>query len=198
MSTKVSKLVYLTMLVVLLLTTAMPLSSVYAAPSLSDKDPETRKLIEKDKVIGPNGEVLILELYEQVTLTTQPKMSSNLSPLVVTSGCKVFTMTAQGKNILGMVVYEYNQSIDWCYDGTKITYVSRRDWPDRTAGGWVWKGRIQGPTTSGGVGSSSYTSYVQGYFCFVEAFSCIYNKYPWFDMKVNGDGTQSGSGSSGI
>lgn len=59
---------------------------------------------------------------------------------------------------------------------------------------WSYNGLVA-DSTSGGVGSSSCHSFVQGSYDYcLPGVGCLYHDYPWLDMTAHADGRGTGSG----
>ena len=149
---------------------------------------------------GPELKVTRVETSEQVRdLTVEKYMSQypESANLVAASACKGYTVTRTGYGgpPLNLVIWRYSWTIDWCYDGTKITSLSKY----RTVYAnipWSFRGEVPGSETqSGGVGQASYMHYAQGDFCMLDVGGavCITHSYPWVKQTVRGDGTYTGS-----
>lgn len=85
---------------------------------------------------------------------------------------------------LGFDLWEYHQVINWCNDGTNVTYTSWNAWGQTQDPTWSWEG-VVGSSSSGGVGYSWYDQWSQGHFrqC-IPLFGCLDNRYPWIEMEV--------------
>ncbi len=142
----------------------------------------------------PNSQVGRVETF-QVVQNYSPQEYMSLHPeavdAVTASGCKAYTLGRKGYSGIGVHIWTYSWTINWCYNGTTITSVSksRTVWANY---GWSFI-RDTYENQSGGVGSASYWHYGQGEFCYISSFSCISYSYPWVDQTVKGTGTYSGS-----
>ena len=110
-------------------------------------------------------------------------------------GCCSRTHEVWGENFLGVKLWSYFQTIDWCNDGSTVTSKTRLRWGEVHTLGWAFNGHI-GNTESGGVGQSSYRAWTQGSFnlCLGGNIGCIQSQYPWIDQTVYGTGAYSGTG----
>ena len=140
---------------------------------------------------GPNpySQIVRVEPFESVR-EYNPGNSLELNAAAA-SGCKGYTLGVNGYSIVGIKVWSYSWTIDWCYNGSTITSLSkyRTVWANY---GWSFKGDIA-DNHSGGVGSTSYWHYAQGDFCFIETYTCVTHSYPWVNQTVYGNGNQTGS-----
>lgn len=132
-------------------------------------------------------------------LTVYKVKHSEVVSLVVSSGCDDGCDSRKyevwGENRLGYKLWSYFQTIDWCYDGSKVTSKTRLRWGEVHTLGWKYNGHI-GNTESGGVDQSSYRAWTQGSFelCLGGDIGCIQSCYPWIDQTVYGTGSYSGRG----
>lgn len=177
-------------LVIFMVMALTPVSNVKALPNLDRQD--QGGTTESKLVVGPDGKTYVVEISE--ILTHRPKLQSSQIVAAAASGCKTYTLGVTWKDLLGIEIWRYTQVIDWCYNGSTITSVSRYDYPTMYSPGWSYKGRLS-LQVSGGVGQSSYRSRTQGWFCMIETWTCVWNVYPWMDQTVYGTGSYTGSAS---
>lgn len=147
----------------------------------------------KGKGPDPNSQIARVETFESFQ-DYGPDSSLLLSPdlnLVTASGCRGYTLGVNGYSPVGVHVWSYSWTINWCYNGSIITSLSkyRTVWANY---GWSFKGDIAN-NQSGGVGQTSYWHYGQGDFCFIETYTCITHSYPWVNQTVYGSGSYTGS-----
>lgn len=142
-------------------------------------------------IIGPNGETYYVDEFFSETKAKQSSLSG-FQALAV--NCKSATWGVNIYDGVGVLIIRYQQKVDWCYDGTKITSVSHIKTPTVYRPIYKYNGLI-GHIHSGGVNQSSYRAYSQASFCMFAppATACIWYVYPWVDMTVHGNGTVSGS-----
>lgn len=109
--------------------------------------------------------------------------------------CWTWAWNRQGWNIFGTVIWQFNQQIDWCGDGVKITSTPfRRVWASRLGLFWTYHGLVEN-VIQGGKGFQTYRSFVQGSFTYCPPPGvCWQNSLPWLDMKAWADGRGTGSG----
>lgn len=108
--------------------------------------------------------------------------------IAASAGCWSDSGYVVGHNPLGWVLFQYNESHDWCGDGTYITYTHVYTYPSNTNWGWSYKGDVKNSTW--GVGWNLWKENLSGHFCWVENFSCISNAYPWIEFEVGGGGQE--------
>jgi hypothetical protein len=123
------------------------------------------------------------------------KHSEVVSSVGCHDGCDSRTYEEWGENIFGVKLWSYFQTIDWCYDGSKVTSKTRLRWGEVHTLGWKYNGHI-GNTESGGVDQLTYRAWTQGSFdlCLGGDIGCIQSCYPWIDQTVYGTGVYSGWG----
>lgn len=111
------------------------------------------------------------------------------------NGCLKYTVWVEYYTFIPRIlVAKYTQEISWCFTGSTITSVTRKDWPNVYGLFLVWKGRIN-QYIIGGPGQYSYEAFSQGWFCYVDYNgSCFWHIYPWIDQTVTGSGSYYGSG----
>ena len=143
----------------------------------------------------PNSQVARVETFQIVQeMTAQEYMAINPEAVNVAaaSGCKAYTLGRNGYSGVGVHVWTYSWTINWCYNGSTITSLSkyRTVWAN-----YYWKfTRDVAESQSGGVGTTSYSHYAQGEFCFFDnSGSCLSYSYPWVNQTVKGNGTYSGT-----
>lgn len=93
---------------------------------------------------------------------------------------------------VGIKLWGYYQRIDWCYNGTKVTSVTRNRWVSVYAPFWSFTKHV-GNVVQGGANQSYYRAFTQGEFkfCVGGDLGCAQYIYPWIDMTVRGNGTYS-------
>ncbi len=136
-----------------------------------------------------NVQVGRVEIFERI-IWTKPPTSDDMS--VAPNPCKTYVLGVRGYSPAGVPIWEYQWTIQWCYNGTTITWVNkyRTVW---TNIGWTFKGDIA-ESQSGGVGNWLYSHYAQGDFCFFELpWTCVFHVYPWVNQIVYGNGNYAGN-----
>lgn len=150
----------------------VPLSYAFASP----ENPSI-EIVE-----GPDGAKYILGKTEEITQDSGDAVS----------GCKTFTKGVTMSDIFGNLLWKYSWKINWCYNGTTITYKNR--W--RVVGiygvGLQFMGDVAN-NTAGGVGQTYFTGYAQGRICQVVISNTCFNQwYPWVEQAVYGNGSYEG------
>jgi hypothetical protein len=111
-------------------------------------------------------------------------------------GCWTWTWNRQGRNLFGQVIWQFNQRMNWCSNGSTLTSKTRTVWASNMWFFWSYSGLVPGgDSQSGGVGYSYWRSFVQGEFKYCPpGVGCIQYNYPWLDMTARANGTGTGSG----
>ena len=147
------------------------------------------------------------EKYAVVEYNTVVKVTSEdifISPLsgdrnttsnILASGCDVRGKKEKGYNVFGQVVWEYYSRVEWCYNGTNVTskFATRSGKPGPFPSLWEYLGDAVPPVQGGGVSQTYYRIWVNGYFKFAIAGYPIQSNYPWIDITVRGNGTNTAS-----
>jgi len=143
----------------------------------------------------PNSQVARVETFEVVQeYSAQEYMTLNpesTDVVALASGCKGYTLGRKGYSGIGVHIWTYSWTINWCYNGSTITSLSkyRTVWAN-----YYWRFvRDLAESQSGGVGQASYSHYAQGEFCFFQTYSCLSYSSPWVNQTVKGNGTYSGT-----
>ena len=103
-----------------------------------------------------------------------------------TRGCKTRIDGVEVKNAYGMLLYSYSSYINWCYNGSTITYLNA--WESySTYLGWQFIGSTK--NLSGGLGQGSYI--LHRYATFYNPIIGLYG-YPDTHQGVYGDGSSWG------
>ncbi len=170
--------------------------AVSAAGTSNLSDPATVKaLIDKLSNEGNNASKAFEKLspQEQAAVVEALKVkeikinTSEEGVSVATITCNSPRVELDGYGAIGKV-WAYFQQIDRCYDGSKLTEVTRTRWGEVYYPFWTFAGHI-GNTESGGVGQSSYRAWTQGQFKYcISSYGCIQEKDPWIDQIVYGNG----------
>jgi len=173
-----------------------------AAPASSSKDGARdvatliQSLSETGKDSGKAWSELTAEEQQNVTealkaATPGGEVTSGIGRSGATNACRWVTVSRWYNNALGMRLFTYYERIDWCYNGSTITSVSRTRWGEVGAPFWEFKGHV-GSTTSGGTGQWSYRAWTQGHYALCMPYVlCAQHKYPWIDITVRANGTYS-------
>src|SRR5215211_1589596 len=112
---------------------------------------------------GPNGETYYLESFNEVKSIASSKSIAG-SMVALASGCKSRTDGVNVYNHYGNLILRYQQKVNWCYDGTKITSVSHTHTGTVYIVGWKYNGLIA-DNHWGGVNQSYFRAYSQAHFC---------------------------------
>jgi hypothetical protein len=118
-------------------------------------------------------------------------LHTSVQAAVAATYCWSWTPWVAGYDLFGIKVWQYNQGLYWCGNGSWITYrAAAHDYPSNTFLGWSFEGNL-GYWNIGGTGYNLWEHWNQGHFCLISYFSCVQNSYPWIDSKVyaNGYGT---------
>ncbi|MEO7838474.1 MAG: hypothetical protein ABIU06_03915 [Anaerolineales bacterium] len=156
----------------------------------------TSPVIAKDKgPKDPNFQVARVETFEVVKdISVQEYVAINpeaANVAAAASGCKGYTLGRKGYSGIGVHIWTYSWTINWCYNGSTITSLSK--YPTVWAN-YYWRFvRHAGESQSGGVGQVSYSHYAQGEFCYIPSANCLSYSYPWVNQTVKGNGTYSGT-----
>lgn len=151
--------------------------------------------------LTPRQQQAVLDYTEAVTVTNDFSIvPSGISPpdALVTAAairCWTWTWSRQGRNLFGVVVWQFSQQIDWCGDGARITNTPfRKVYASHLFLFWTYDGLVES-VTQGGRGFSTYRSLVQGSFSYCPPPGvCWQNPLPWLDMTAHADGRGTGSG----
>lgn len=151
--------------------------------------------------LTPKQQQAVLDYTEVVTTTNDFSLApSPTSPpdgemTAAAIRCWTWTWNRQGWNLFGQVVWQFNQQIDWCGDGVKITSTPfRKVWASRLFLFWTYNGLV-GNVTQGGKGFSTYRAFAQGSLSYCPPPGvCWQNDLPWLDMTAHADGRGTGSG----
>ncbi|MDX6511858.1 MAG: hypothetical protein QOE36_1362 [Gaiellaceae bacterium] len=111
--------------------------------------------------------------------------------------CRAITRTQRYRNVAGMTLWTFQAGFAFCYDGSKITYVSRPI--VRGAGhlSWRYLGLAQAATFVGGPGFPFVEMTAQGAMEICVPFLplCpVRRMTPWVDARAAGDGTAVATG----
>lgn len=138
------------------------------------------------KKLSPEEKAAIIEAGKVSKISTNVIMNEKeVSIAGITCNSPRVVVTAYG--YIGNKLWSYIQQIDRCFDGSKITQVSRIRLGQSYMPTWQFVGHIDS-TVSGGVGESYYRSYTQGKFTNCITNLCFDEKNPYVDMIVYGNG----------
>lgn len=110
---------------------------------------------------------------------------------VLAGGCWTVTWGRSAYSAVGLELFSVKQRIDWCGNGSTITYKVRLRWVETYVP--CYSGTIIQDPTWGGVGQWSFRAFVQADFAWV-CPPIAGHWYPWLDMTVTAAGGLSGSG----
>lgn len=99
------------------------------------------------------------------------------------AGCWYQTWWRYAKNIFGKKLWQYNQRLNWCSNGSSITSASRERWGETFWIGWRFKGHIDS-AIYGGRGHTYYRAVTQGHFEYGAGPWDIQHQYPRIDSTV--------------
>lgn len=114
-----------------------------------------------------------------------------------TGSCSVRWARATRRNLGHVVVFRYNEQVQWCWNRGVITYFWRDRWPSDTSFGWSFDGHIGTNCAlehcnGRGVGTYSTDAWTQGAFHACVLWYCPH-RYPIVDIVVRGDGSSAAS-----
>ena len=124
---------------------------------------------------------------------TARKLHKSVKAAVASTYCYSWTPWEKGYNAFSGTVWQYNQGLYWCGNGSWITYrAASNNYPSSLGIGWSFSGNM-GYWNQGGEGYNLWVHWNQGHFCLASYFSCLQNSYPWIQSTVyaNGSGTAS-------
>ncbi len=131
---------------------------------------------------------------EQSLVGRAPSAAETLQSAAAVT-CWTWTWGRDAHNVAGVLLWQFTQEIDWCGNGTTITNT-----PFRKVTGtpkflwWSYQGLVA-DSTGGGMGSSTYRSYVEGWFSYRPIYPWMnQDDYPWLDMTAHANGAGTGSG----
>jgi hypothetical protein len=122
-------------------------------------------------------------------LARVPASDTNAVTALAASTCWQFTKTFIKKSIIGVHLFGYAMTTNWCASGGKIT---SKQTPTRRvyvyAAFWAFVQHLE-LTQQGGVGSTYWRAYTQGYFRLCFPFeACVQHAYPWINLTMYPDG----------
>lgn len=116
------------------------------------------------------------------------KLHRPVTAAIAATTCWSWTPWEKGTNAFGGTVWQYNQGLYWCGNGSGITYrAASNDYPSALGIGWSFSGNL-GYWNQGGQGYNLWTHWNQGHFCLASYFGCVQNSYPWIQSTVYGNG----------
>jgi hypothetical protein len=109
-----------------------------------------------------------------------------LAEEVGTTACTWHYAWIRGRTALGFVAYRWNHRVDWCYNGSNVTWVSQSSWTDEMDGNFYFRGKNDTLTP---VWRSYVESRSQAHIenC-VPWAGCIRSNYPWVKHHMHGNG----------
>jgi hypothetical protein len=123
-----------------------------------------------------------------------PFSYSQNAPMGATTGCNTRTDGIDMYSLVGLHLWRYAWNIQWCYNGSTITSLSKWRTVLVYVPGWSFLGDIY-ETSDGGVGRGWYRHFAQGDMCFIQFYTCVQHVYPWVDQTVWGNGGSIGNAS---
>jgi hypothetical protein len=119
---------------------------------------------------------------------TARKLHRSVKAAVAATYCWSWTPAEKGTNVFGGTVWQYNQGLYWCGNGSWITYrAASNNYPSALGIGWDFKGNGS-YWNQGGEGYNLWTHWNQGHFCLASYFGCVQNSYPWIQSTVYANG----------
>jgi hypothetical protein len=107
--------------------------------------------------------------------------------VAASAGCWSRSSWVQQTNLLGWVMYRYNDVHDWCGDGTWVSYVSVYTWATDLMVGVEYDGDDKFSTY--GVRWNVWREDLQGRFTAgLTPWGALYHFYPWIEFYVGGGG----------
>lgn len=111
--------------------------------------------------------------------------------------CRAIVRTERYKNAFGIALWEFQAGFAFCYDGTKITYVSKAIVKGSGHLSWRYLGLVQPATFIGGPGYAFVAMTAQGAMEICVPFLplCpVRRMTPWVEVHAAGDGSASATG----
>ena len=178
------------------LTVALALAGTTPA-STEPLEPSGAKTVQEYDVKTPEGEVHHVKVWKRLDGPRRvPSEIVKQHQALAGAGCQGFTMGATRSDVFGNVLLSYSQRIDWCYDGTNVTWVTHSKTP-AVYGTYIRFNGIIADNHSGGAGTPFFKAYSQADFCqFIPWGGCTWYVYPWVDQYVFGSGGTSGAAGS--
>ena len=104
--------------------------------------------------------------------------------------CWTWTPWVAGTNLFGSKVWQYNQGLYWCGNGSWITYRDpSHNYASNLFLGWSFQGNLGNYWNHGGVNYNYWEHWNQGHMCLISYFSCVQNSYPYIDSTVYANGS---------
>lgn len=200
-------------LLTILMTLALTFSTGISTASAAAEEPNEQKiaaLVERLSTLHTNGNTQAADAIfnsltpeEQDAVVKYTSVANVRSGMTITpvdsgqfsiqssGGCWTYTFWEIGESNVGVDVFEYELRLNYCSDGTYLTYTG-----EPTTRGiihqypWEYQGTISGPSESYGVGWNTWWVAAQGHFCYsLPGFECLDNQYPYLEPHVYADGT---------
>jgi hypothetical protein len=113
--------------------------------------------------------------------------SDQLAAIAASSGCWSKTFWVELHNGFGWTLFRYNESHDWCGDGTWVTYTWVHTSPSNLFAGVSYVSDSKYSVY--GIGWNVWKENLTGHFqALPTPFGHIYNYYPWMEFYVGGGG----------
>lgn len=150
----------------------------------------------KHKVDDPNAIARVTTNFEVGVLdpTSAAARSVGGSAIAATTSCKYAYWIAEARNVLGTVLFQYKEQVDWCFNGTSIVGTPGRTTTPITPVPWVWA--FQNETLFDPSGNSSAMTYAArgtfAQYAYPYPWPVAYS-YPMVSITVRGNGTASGT-----
>lgn len=155
------------------------LALLVAGPAAAKKNPSP-PLSEQTAVAWSDG-------AQELRVAPGP-VTANL--MAVTGGCRNIYVWRSGTNSIGSTLWKYILTVEWCWDGYRITSLFRQ--PRGEVYYPLWSYSPYDAANAGGVGSSYAYTWRQGHFALC-AMWCAQHTYPWIGVTARADGSYSWS-----
>jgi len=131
--------------------------------------------------------------YSATITVTQNKPTTSTSTNTLSCGSSSAYGQMHYVNPYGVTLWTYRQQVGWNFCNYTVTGVwSLVDQPVNTCCYWSWAGNIVRSHTP--IGQANMTTYTQGHFhaCIPWPVNICMDKYPWIQLRVNGNGNLTG------
>lgn len=163
---------------------ASPTSTTNATSASGTLDP---RYVLAELVGGPGIQTSVAPAAMQAKAKAQGASADQLAAIAAASGCWSGNYWVQGKNLLGWVIFQYNEDHDWCGGGTWVTYTDYNTYPSNLFLGVGYSGDSAHSTY--GKGWNVWKEHFSGHFTALNTpWVTAYNYYPWMEFEVGGGG----------
>ncbi|NOK59156.1 MAG: hypothetical protein GFH27_549283n383 [Chloroflexi bacterium AL-W] len=148
--------------------------------------------------IQPSGsEHIMYDTFQRIShdISSLPK-EMRQEAIINGDLCKTFTYGVNGRTYAGTWQFTFSQHVGWCYNGWQVTYHSV--WHTySTSLGWSYQG-ISSQSNAPGPNQSFWQDTATAKFSYCAGpVGCLFDRYPWVNTVVRGDGSYGGSGGGG-